>query len=632
MGNRDVATDADEEQRHAFARALLEDIDALTQMVQSGMLERGVRRIGFEQEMFLVRPSGRPAPIAMEMLTQLDDASFTTEIGRYNLEFNVTPTTLESGCLAALEEQLHAALARARAAAHTMDADVVLTGILPSIQLADLVLENLTPLPRYRELDRLITSLSGGEVRTLIQGRDNLQLSLQNVMLETCNTSIQIHLQMDLEQMSRIYNITQLVAGPMVAAAANSPLLLQHRLWHETRIPTFEQSVDIRSTANRQRGTWQRVHFGDDWVSDNILDVYRDQIARHRITLLGDTGESSVDALARGEIPPLRALALHNGSLYRWNRLCYGISNGHPHLRIEHRPIASGPTVLDEVANTALFLGLVFGLDGEVDDVRSQFAFSDAKSNFVAAATSGLDATMHWQDGNAMPVRELLRDVLLPLAQRGLHRVGVSDAESARYLGVIEGRVRNGQNGARWTLDAYESLASIPKRIARAEAVTRAIMQRQWQGVAVHEWSEPTANEAQGWTSHCTTVSTLMTTDVFTVRPDDLIDLAASVIEWKNVRHVPVEDDAGALVGLLSHRQLLEYWSKDGRDSAPVAVREVMHSAPQTVGPLDSAAHALHLMRTLDIACLPVVLDGRLIGIVSEHDFLPLAARWLEGR
>ena len=194
------------------------------------------------------------------------------------------PTTLGAGSLTALEDQLNTALARARSAAKSLDADVFLGGILPSIQLADLVIDNLTPLPRYRELDRLITTLCGGDVRTFIQGRDNLQLSLQSVMLETCNTSIQIHLQMDLEKMSRIYNIAQLASGPVVAAAANSPLLLQHRLWHETRIPTFEQSVDIRSTSNRQRDTWQRVHFGDDWVSDNILDVYRDQIARHRIT------------------------------------------------------------------------------------------------------------------------------------------------------------------------------------------------------------------------------------------------------------------------------------------------------------------------------------------------------------
>ncbi len=630
MGQQEVASGEDREQRHRFSHALLEDLDALERMVRDGWMERGVRRIGFEQEMFLVRGSGRPAPLAMEMLAQLNDPAFTTEIGLYNLELNTEPALLAAGCLSALEAQLDGALARARQAAQALQADVLLAGILPSIQLADLELRNLTPLPRYRELDRMITSLCGGEVRTLIQGRDNLQLALRSVMLETCNTSMQLHLQVNVDALPFVYNIAQLVAGPVIAAAANSPLLLQHRLWHETRIPTFEQSVDIRSAPDRQRDTWQRVHFGDDWVSENILDVYRDQLARHRITLMRDTGESSIAILERGEVPKLRALSMHNGSLYRWNRLCYGVTDGRPHLRIEHRPIASGPTVLDEVANSALFLGLVLGLEAEVGDVRSRFTFSDAKANFIAGARYGLEATMHWGQPRALPVRELLADTLLPIARRGLLGAGVSAAECDRYLGVIVGRIATGQNGARWTLDAYEGMAGVANRVARAGAVTRAIMRRQWQGIPVHEWGAPQRDEATEWTTHCSTVSELMTTDVFTVRPDDLVDLATGVMEWKHVRHVPVEDDTGAVVGLLSHRTLLKHWAKPGGTVASVTVRDLMQTDVVTVGPLDSCRNALRLMREHGFGCLPVVHDGRLVGIVSERDFLPLAARWLE--
>jgi CBS domain-containing protein len=627
MGDLDVAAGDDEARRRQFARALLDDLEALAQMVRDGTVERGVRRIGFEQELFLVRPSGRPAPIAMELLARLADPSCTTEIGRFNLEHNAPPSPLAAGCLSGLEAHLDAALDRVRNAARAVGADLALAGILPSIQLADLVLDNLTPLPRYRELNRVITSLCGGEVRTLIQGRDNLQVNLGTVMLETCNTSIQVHLQVDAEQLPTIYNIAQLVSGPVVAAAANSPLLLQHRLWHETRIPAFEQSVDIRSTPDRQRDTWQRVHFGDDWVGGDILDVYHDQVARHRITLMGETGESSLAVLARGEVPALRALSLHNGSLYRWNRLCYGVTDGRPHLRIEHRPVAAGPTVLDEVANTALFLGLVLGLEAEVGDVRRRFTFSDAKANFVAGARYGLEATMRWDGGRALPVRDLLGAELLPLARRGLLGAGLDPAEVDRFLGVIEARVASGRNGARWMLDAYEALGGIPNRIARAEAVTRAMMARQWRGEPVHEWTVPTADEGADWTSHCSTVGQLMTTDVFTVRPGDLVDMAASVMEWKHIRHVPVEDDTGALVGLVSHRQLLQHWAQHGREPSATAVRDVMTPAVITVAPLDGCRRALALMREHEIGCLPVVHEGRLVGIVSERDFLPLAER-----
>ncbi len=628
MGDLDVATGDDEARRRHFARALLDDLAALEQMLDDGLLERGVQRIGFEQECFLVTPSGRPAPVAMELLARLDDPSFTTEIGRYNLEHNVPPARLGAGCLAALERHLDAALARARAAAEALGADVALAGILPSIQLADLVPANLTPLPRYRELDRLITALCGGEVRTLIQGADNLQVALGSVMLETCNTSVQVHLQVDAERLPRVYDLAQLVSGPVVAAAANAPLLLQHRLWHETRIPAFEQSVDIRPTPDRQRDSWQRVHFGDDWVPDDPLELYRDQVARHRITLTGEVGESSLAALARGEVPALRALALHNGSLYRWNRLCYGVTGGTPHLRIEHRPIPAGPTVLDEVANVALFLGLVLGLEEAIGDVRGRFAFADAKANFVAGARYGLDATMRWEGGRSRPVRDLLGEALLPVARRGLARAGIGDDEAARYLGVIEARVAAGRNGARWLLDAYAALEAVPNRIARSEAVTRAMMRRQWTGAPVHAWTAASPDEGDDWAARATTVSELMTTDLFTVRPGDLLDVAASVMEWKHVRHVPVEGDDGALVGLLSHRALLQHWAANGR-RAGMAVRDVMATDVVTVAPLDSCAEALRLLRAHGVGCLPVVHEGRLVGIVSERDFLVVAEQWV---
>ena len=399
MGEHQVTTEADQEREREFSRALLDDLRTLERMCATDAFEQGVRRIGVEQEMFLVDRSGRPKPMALEMLAALADAGFTTEIGLYNLELNLAPCLFGPGCFRGMEARLEDALGRARAAAQGLDGDILLAGILPTIELADLVLDNLTPLPRYREINRLITSLTGGTVRTLIQGRDNLQVALDNVVLETCNTSFQVHLQVDAAEFPRFYNIAQLVAGPVVAAAANSPLLLQHRLWHETRIPTFEQSIDIRSVPNRMRDTWQRVSFGEGWINDSVVDLYRDQVARYRVTLMGDTGEPSMTQLERGEAPALRALCIHNGSVYRWNRPCYGVTDGRPHLRIEHRPLPAGPTILDEVANAAFFLGLLLGIERHYGDVRTQFPFGDARSNFLAGARYGLNAMLQWEHG-----------------------------------------------------------------------------------------------------------------------------------------------------------------------------------------------------------------------------------------
>lgn len=623
MGQHEVLSSLDDEQRRRFSRAVLDDLRALDRMCSAGLIEEGVRRIGAEQEMFLVDGTGRPAPIALDLLPELGDG-YTTEIGRFNLEYNLPPALLGPGALRAMETELDAHVARVRAAAQARGADVLLAGILPSIDLADLVLENLTPLPRYRELNQLITTLAGGSVRTLIQGRDNLQVSLDNVMLEACNTSFQVHLQVGAEEFARLYNVAQVAAAPIVAAAANSPLLLQHRLWHETRIAAFEQSIDIRSAPSRQRGTWQRVSFGEGWVNDSLLELLQDQVARHRVMMMGETGESSLDVLARGEIPRLRALCLHNGSVYRWNRPCYGILDGKPHLRIEHRPLPAGPTIADEVANAALFLGLVLGLERHHGDVRQVFGWGDVRGNFVAAARYGLYAGFRWEHGETIDARTLLVERLLPLARAALRDAGVSAEECDRYFGILEGRARTGRNGAAWMLDSYHALDDIRSPLVRSQVLTRAIMARQWTGVPVHEWTLPVLSEEGRWQERFRRVGQVMATDLFTIGPDDLVDVAASVMHWKHIRHVPVEDAAGRLVGLVCYRALVELVA-EGRGGERVPVREIMTPDPVTIGPTESCRDAVRRMNERRISCLPVVHEGRLVGIVSERDFLPLA-------
>jgi CBS domain-containing protein len=125
-----------------------------------------------------------------------------------------------------------------------------------------------------------------------------------------------------------------------------------------------------------------------------------------------------------------------------------------------------------------------------------------------------------------------------------------------------------------------------------------------------------------------------MSTDLFTVRPDDLVDLAASVMHWRHVRHVPVEDDEGRLVGLLSHRNLLRLVARRGTGQLQeaIAVRDIMKADPLTVSPQTPTLEAIDLMRQHGVGCLPVVEGGALVGIVTAHDFLSASARLFEER
>src|SRR4029079_14003162 len=391
----------DDAQRRLFVKRMLEDVRALERMIGSGLIESGMRRIGAEQEMFLVDRALAPTNKALELLEHLPKASFTTELALFNLEANLQPLLLRDGCFSAMEHEIDTLLAQGTDLAAVKGPQIVLCGILPTLDKPHLGLESMTPIPRYRQLNDIMVEQRGGHFKALIKGMDELQTLHDNVMLEACNTSFQLHYQVGAQEFAHLYNLAQLVTAPLLAAGVNSPVLLRHRLWHETRVALFQQSLDTRHEHKAQRGVRQRVSFGDEWVKDSILEIYRDDIARFRSLITAAPDESPLAMLDRGQIPPLKSLRLHNGTVYRWNRPCYGIHEGKAHLRIECRVLPAGPSVRDEVANAAFFYGMMASLADEYGDVTKLMAFDDAKANFIAAARYGLHARMKWVKGKA---------------------------------------------------------------------------------------------------------------------------------------------------------------------------------------------------------------------------------------
>ena len=590
MGEQDVAKDLDPARLRRFSQALLRDLQALERMLDDARIESGVRRIGAEQEVFLVGDRWRPAPVATELLDRLGESCFTTELGRFNLEINLEPMRLGGRCFSALEERLRERLESVRAAAREIDVEVALTGILPTLVEADLDLANMSPVPRYFALNEATGRLRGDDYEFYIRGVDELRLRHPNIMLEACNTSFQVHLQIDPEDFAHRYNVAQATAGPVLAAAVNSPLLFGRRLWAETRIPLFQQSVDTRSPTLSLRERSPRVSFGRRWVEESVLEIYREDVASFPVLLGAELEEDPFALLESGAAPSLQALALHNGTVYRWNRPCYGVSDGKPHLRIENRMIPSGPTVIDEVANAALWIGVLEGAAAEYEDVTRVLRFDQAKENFLAAARHGLAAQLHWADGVRLPADELIRSTLLPVARRGLESAGVDGDDVDRYLGIVGERIDAGRTGSRWFLDSYAA----PRVASR--------------------------------------VRDLMTADVFTLHPHQLVDLAACLMDWQRIRHVPVEDERHRLVGLVTYRSLLRHLTREPRDEDlhPLPVSEIMIREVVTVGPETPAREAIRLLKEHGIGCLPVVEEGRLVGIVSERDFLPIAQAAME--
>ena len=617
----------------AFTKALLRDLRALEQMLRDGMIESGVRRIGAEQEMFLVNRGWRPAPVSTQVLDRLD-GPFTTELALFNLEANVEPRLLEGRCFSAMEARISELVEQVRDAADASDAQVALVGILPTLSKSDLTLDNITPKARYFALNEALLKMRGGEPYKLrIEGTDELYIEHDSVMLEACNTSCQVHLQVEAEEFAHVYNIAQVITAPVLAAAVNSPVLFAKRLWDETRIALFQQSVDTRSATVHMRELAPRVRFGDGWVTSSVTDLFQEDVARFRVLLTSRVEEDPFEALEAGRVPRLEALQLHNSTVYRWNRPCYGVGGGKPHLRIECRVLPSGPTIVDEVANAAFWIGLVMGGADTFGDVTRRIDFDEAKENFLAASRHGLKAGFHWLDGETYSARRLILDELLPLARSGLAGVGVDPGDIDRYLGLIQERVEAGVTGSTWMMRSFGAMKDKGTRAERLAAVTAALVQRQRSGEPAHTWAVADIHEAGGWRLNYLRVEQYMTTSLFTVHEDELVDMVAFLMDRNEIRHVLVEDDQHRLTGIVSYRSLIRLMAEEsGADGETPPVKTIMERDPVSVAPETPTLEAIDLMRRHRVSCLPVVKHGKLVGIVSERDFMPIAYELLEDK
>ncbi|MGF1510743.1 MAG: CBS domain-containing protein [Myxococcota bacterium] len=625
MGDMTVNAHLQEQSYRAFVRNALTDIRALELMIEKGWIETGVRRIGAEQEMFLVNDGRRPACCAGAVLETLNDPHFTHELGRFNLECNLDPVAFQGGALRQMEGQLVWAVDSARAAAQAHGADVALVGILPTLRVSDLGLHSMTDHRRYHLLNGVLGAMRGGPYQFNILGLDHLSFEHDNVMVEACNTSFQVHFQVGPEEFAHLYNVVQLVAGPTLAAAVNSPVLLGRRLWHETRIALFEQAVDTRRATGHLRERSSRVSFGSSWVHEGVTELLREDIMRFRALMGADTDEDSIARVQAGEVPRLKALRIHTGTIYRWNRPCYGVLDGVPHLRIENRALPSGPTPVDAMANAAFWFGLISCVCNEYQDVPARFEFARAKANFYRAAQRGLHAVFEWPDGRTWTAQDLILQRLLPMAKEGLQAQHIDGSDIDRYIEILRHRVSVGRTGSQWMLSSLDAMGDRGTWSERMGILTAGAISREKTGQPVGEWTLASSTEGTDW-KHCyNRVEQFMTSDLITVEPDEPVELVARLMDWKRIRHVPVEDGHHHLVGLLSHRVVMRALLERSEEARNIPVREIMKTEVLTISPTTRTLDAMHIMAKHDVACLPVVKDDRLVGIITERDFMFIA-------
>ncbi|MCU0841179.1 MAG: glutamate--cysteine ligase [Thiobacillaceae bacterium] len=475
MGQEIARRDFTQSDFDAFTRSLRLETERLFAFARSGGFADGRHVAGFELEAWLLDHAGTPAPINEAFLRRLGNPLVVPELSRYNIEVNGSPQVFRPGALQAMEAELATTWKAAQDVAHGMDAVLAIIGIPPTLRSRDLSLATMSRVNRFVALnEQVIRQRAGHPLRIRIDGREPLDLDRSDVMLEAATTSFQVHLQVPLADSARHYNAALISCAPLLALGANSPLLFGHRLWQETRIPLFEQSVDLGGRAGLCDTSVRRVSFGRGYVAGNLLELFQENLDLYPVLLPMPLDEPAE------RFPHVR---LHNGAIWRWVRPLVGFdAQGQAHVRIEQRVLPSGPSLLDMLANAAFCFGLAHALAHRPQAPEAVLPFEVARRNFYQAARHGLDARITWLDGQDWPARRLLAE-LLPLAGEGLGALGLSVAENDRYVGVLDARLTSGQTGAAW----------LTGRLDRLRGDLRALMadylENQRSGAPVHEWS-----------------------------------------------------------------------------------------------------------------------------------------------
>jgi CBS domain-containing protein len=615
MGDFRVRTIDDAEDRANMLKHVLDDIDALEKMLGTDYFGDVPIRIGAEQELCIVDNESRPALTNLQLLKEINDPHYTHELALFNLEANLDPHVLEGTCFSEMESQLLQLLAKGHKAASSVHNNLLLTGILPTLKFRHLQFEYITPIPRYYALSKVLGDLRGSDFEIYIQGVDDLNLSLESMLFEACNTSFQMHLQIHPDEFVEKYNWAQMIAGPVLAVGANSPLLFGNELWAETRIAVFKQSIDTRSSSNQMRKKTPRVFFGENWLHDSPINLFREEVARFPIILTSDAFDWSTVQLDNGLLPELRAIKIHNGTTYTWNRICYGTSEGQPHLRIECRYLPAGPSPIDEIANFAFWIGLMQGQSEELKGFWHKLDFKVAKSNFLKAARYGTGVTLEWF-GKQYTIDQLVLQILIPIARKGLEKFNVDARDINKYLSIIEQRMIQNTNGADWQIRNYRNLQGACSSASALQKMTSASIEYQKLNIPIHQWKDISINDDELVKNKDITVEEVMGNDLFTIHEEDGILFASALCEWHNTSYLPVENLSGELIGLLTDGMISSAHEKNYPEKT--LVKDLMIREVFSINPQQSIVEAREIMKAHNIGCLPVInFRNKLMGLIT---------------
>lgn len=470
------------EDKETFCDRLEHQLIELKERLEQPGFSSGPASLGAEAELYIIDSDGCPAPLNTTLLRSMNSSLLTEELNRYNLEINLSPVAAAGTPFSHMQRELDEVMHELTSHARAHDARIASIGILPTLRREHLHRDFMTDRLRYKALSKGLSGLKEGAFSVDINGTDSLKMLSDELTLEGANTSFQVHLKVPADRFADYYNAAQLVTPLVMALSGNSPTFLGKRLWQETRIALFKQSIDDRHPSTN---TWRhpaRVCFGHGWLREGAWELFAENVALYSPLIPYNFPSHA----------PFAELRLHHGTVWSWNRAVFDPTRD-GHLRIEFRALPSGPTSIDMMANAALITGLTTAFADDMSSMLPALPFNYAEYNFYRAAKDGLAARILWPQAINHGVRESsVRQVIagqLKNAGGGLARLGVSSKEIDTMMAVIEQRLSSAQTGAAWQLHQIEKRGG---RTGKPEALNHMLedyLVHAESGLPVGEWT-----------------------------------------------------------------------------------------------------------------------------------------------
>jgi hypothetical protein len=463
------------EDMEEFNHKLHKETKILKSWFDSDKFKKDTYKTGIELEAWLTNENMLPDPYSVEFLDKLNHEQVVPEIARFNFEINSSPYDLKGKVFSTLQKELEDIWSKCEKTAQSDDKHALLVGTLPTLRPHMLEMEYLSPQNRYAVMNNQVMNMRDRKPLYIrLEGKDQLYMYMDSVISECAATSLQIHLSVNQENAKRYYNASLIASPFLIALSANSPYFFGKELWDESRIACFEQAVDL-DAQNKEGQTLKRVTLGSGYVKNCLYELFEENINDYPVLLAEECGENEEE---------LNHLNLHNGTIWRWTRPIVGVDkNGKPHLRIEQRTPSAGPTIVDSIANTAFFIGLVDYLATMETVPEEVISFDEAIHNFYKASRQSFFCQVRWIDGKLHDIKDLLQYEIFPHVKQALLKRGIDPSEVNYYMDqVIYPRLEKGVNGAIW------QKAFIHMHGKRFQELLEAYAKNQYSGKPIHEW------------------------------------------------------------------------------------------------------------------------------------------------